>query len=218
MRGLAAVAVSLAALGCSSATDPAPTINLVGTPPNWNLVGQNPALATTKFSIGLATSHAHGGSGALVIYGSDTANLNFSGVGQGVRADNYRGKRVRFSAWVRHEGLRGRDIGLWMRVDGLGATMAFDNFSTRSLAGTSGWHEVEIILDIAEDAIGISFGALMQGGGTLVVDDMKWEVVAPTGPSTNQFIAPQPSALDAQSAYFTARLAPVNMDFESRSP
>jgi hypothetical protein len=217
MRGPVAVAAALAALSCSSATEPLPTLDLVGAPPSWNFVGQNPALASTKFTIGLATSHAHGGSGALVIYGADPANLNFSGVGQGVRADNYRGKRIRFSAWVRHEGVAGRDVGLWMRVDGLGATMAFDNFSTRSLAGSSGWHEIEVILDIAEDAIGIAFGVLMQGGGTLVVDDMKWEVIPPDGPSTNQYITPLATAFDAQSAYINARLAPVNMDFEAKS-
>ena len=46
---------------------------------------------------------------------------------------------------------------------GRASPQGFDNFSSRPLTGTSDWHQVEIILDVPDDAIGIAFGALMIG-------------------------------------------------------
>ena len=57
----------------------------------------------------------------------------------------------------------------------------------------------------------------MQGGGALEVDDMKWEIIQPNGPTTDQFLAPVPTAFNAELAYASnTRMAPQNLDFENR--
>jgi serine/threonine-protein kinase len=97
--------------------------------------------------------------------------------------------------------------------------LGFDNFSTRSLVGTADWHQVEIILDVPDNAIGIAFGAVMSGKGVLLVDDMTFEVIPPTGPTTNQLLEPTPVSVDSATfvqIYADAGKSPVNLNFEQR--
>jgi hypothetical protein len=106
-----------------------------------------------------------------------------------------------------------------MRVDGPGVTQGFDNFSSRPLVGTDDWHQVEIILDVPSDAIGIAFGALMSGRGDFLIDDMQFEVIPATGLTTNLLTGFTDSGVDGPTEiafYSTRAKSPVNLDFESR--
>ena len=172
-----------------------------------------------SYVVGVDRNNVHGGSTALAIAGTDTSVLRFNGVGQNVRADDYRGKRIRLSGWVRQIGIVGSDIGLWMRIDGPGVTQGFDNFSTRPLRGTADWHQVEIILDVPPNAIGIGFGALMSGKGEFLVDDLTWEVISATGPTTNQLLEFSLSSIDSATTangYAGVQRAPTNLNFEAK--
>ncbi|MEP6492567.1 MAG: hypothetical protein ABJF01_07810 [bacterium] len=212
--------IAVGAASCSNDTapsaNPEPSIlNLhPGPPSRWFLVGG----AIPTYVVGVDNNTVHGGQAALAIAGTDTSRLRFNGVTQNIRADNYRGKRVRLRAWVRQVGVVGSDVGIWMRIDGPGVTQGFDNFSSRPLLGTSDWHQVEVILDIPDNAIGIAFGALMSASGEFFVDDMTFEVIPANGPTTNQlagFIAAGDSASIA-SAYAASPTAPANLNFETR--
>jgi hypothetical protein len=197
-------------IGCASSTEPLH----IGVPAGWGIVGTNSA----SYTLGVDHGTVHGGSAALTIAGTDTSRARFSGVGQFLRADTYRGKRVRLRAWVQQQSIVGTDIGLWMRIDGPGVTQGFDNFSTRPLLGTATWHRVEIILDVPDDAIGIAFGALMSGRGELFVDDMTFEIIPAEGPTTNLlagFAAGTDSAV-ALTNYRARGDTPINLDFEMR--
>ena len=217
MRRVLVLAVAAVVVGCADATSPTVLTDVL--PQDWGYNGQGPTLWAGKYAVGTLVSGAHSGSAGMAIVGSDSLNASYTGFGQRVKADNYRGKRVRFVAWVRHGSLAGRDIGIWMRVDGPGVTLAYDNFSTRSLRGTSDWHEIEIILDVADNAIGIAFGVIMQGRGELYIDDMRWEIIPASGATTDQYVAPIPTGFDAPAAYATVpRLAPTNMGFELKAP
>lgn len=212
----AAVVVGSLSCGASDQTGPPNILEIeAGVPAVWFRVGGQQA----TYVVGVDSKRAHGGRYALAIGGTDTSILRFNGVGQNLRADPYRGKRLRFSAWVQQSDVAGSDIGLWMRVDGPGVTQAFDNFVTRPLLGTAGWHQVEIVLDIPQDAIGIALGALMSGKGVFLVDDMKFEVVAVAGPTTNQLTGYQQLSVDSAAvvaAYAGLPTLPSNLDFEAR--
>src|SRR5262249_19854350 len=149
-----------------------------GTPTGWGAANPTP---NATYAVGLNEMAPHGGKASLAIIGLDSASRTFQGIGQAIKATDYAGKRVRFSAWIKHTDLKGPTIGLWMRIDGDGQVLAFDNMTARHLAGTSDWHVVEIILDVPDNAIGMSFGALMSGSGTMLVDDMTLEVLQPVG-------------------------------------
>jgi hypothetical protein len=101
--------------------------------------------------------------------------------------------------------------GLWMRVDDGQMTLAFDNMYDRPFAGTNDWTQVSVVLDVPENAIGITMGVIFNAEGRLFVDDLALQVVGlDVPPSTT--IAPFP--FNTASLYETAPIRPVNLDFE----
>jgi len=92
-------------------------------------------------------------------------------------ADDYRGKRVRLSGWVKTANVS-RWAGLWMRVDGADQVLAFDNMQSRPIVGTTEWTRYETVLDVAPSAVDIAFGLLVVGDGTGWVDNVKLEVAS----------------------------------------
>lgn len=215
---VAAAIVAVAGVACSdsgASTEPSIANLNAGVPPAWFQVGG----VQSSYTLGVDHSTVHSGSGALAIFGLDSNPARFNGVGQNIRADSFRGKRLRFRAWVRQAAIAGSDIGIWMRVDGPGVVESFDNFSSRPLTGTSDWHQVEIILDVPDDAIGIGFGALMSGRGELFVDDMTFEIIPATGPTTNQLAGFSDSGRDSAAtvaSYAGLPVAPTNLGFEAK--
>lgn len=102
------------------------------------------------------------------------------------KADNYRGKRMRLSAYVKSAGITGW-AGLWMRVDGpeYGKHLAFDNMGNRPIKGTTDWQKYEIVLDVAENATHVAFGILLEGKGQAWLSPFSFEEVGPEVASTS---------------------------------
>jgi hypothetical protein len=123
-----------------------------------------------------ASEHATGAASARL--GSIAVEpKGFGAIGQTVKADAFRGKRVRFTAMVKAKEL-GDWAGLWMRVDrpdqrGSG----FDNMHDRPIRGSSDWKRYEVVLDVADDASRLTFGMLVLGKGTAWLDGVEIEIV-----------------------------------------
>jgi hypothetical protein len=66
---------------------------------------------------------------------------SFGAFCQTIAAEDYRGKRVRFSGVLKANYVTGGRGGLWLRVDGphLDETLAIDTMEDRPLVGTTGW-------------------------------------------------------------------------------
>ncbi|MHC4948871.1 MAG: hypothetical protein ACYTG1_11505, partial [Planctomycetota bacterium] len=97
-------------------------------------------------------------------------------------ATPYRGRQVRFRASVRTRlpGPTAR-AQLWMRVDrDEGRIGFFDNMGDRPIRST-GWQPFEITGPVHEDAVGISIGLMVFGGGTAWIDDVVFESLGPAG-------------------------------------
>ncbi len=122
---------------------------------------------------GLSVERVDGGAGT------------FGGVGQSFSAENYRGKKVRISAFIRTEGVDGGYAGLWFRVDKGKDMLVLDNMSDRGVRGTSGWLAYECVIHVDAEATGIVFGALLTGTGKMYADKFKVEVVPEDTPTTN---------------------------------
>ena len=119
----------------------------------------------------------HGGKASGSVRSTGNAAGGFGTFTQAFRADQYRGKRLRMTGYVKTEGVEGW-AGLWMRVDGKDKTgLAFDNMQTRPVKGTTAWKQYELVLDIPEEAEEIYFGFLVAGKGQGWVDDLAFEVV-----------------------------------------
>jgi hypothetical protein len=174
--------------------------------------------APTSYVVGLDRSNARTGSRAVYIASRGSTTSGFATITQLFKADDFRGHRIRWSGWVRRTGITGTGGGLWMRVDGPGATLSFDNMlTTRPIVGTKDWEHVFVVLDVPPTALGIACGVLLTSSGDLVVDDLTLEIVDDTDGSTNLF--PDPVANGADSAAVAASYAtrprfPVNLGFE----
>jgi hypothetical protein len=83
---------------------------------------------------------------------------------QSIAAEQYLGKKARLSGLVKSEEVQGW-AGLWMRVDKGTAAVAFDNMQDRTIKGATAWQRYEVVLQVPQDAKGISFGILLSGAG-----------------------------------------------------
>src|SRR5206468_564352 len=76
--------------------------------------------------------------------------------------------------------------GLWMRVDGdKGKTLEFDNMQSRPIKGNTGWKRYEIVLDVPAEANLIALGMLMSSSGQAWMEDVRFEEVATSVPTTS---------------------------------
>jgi erythromycin esterase-like protein len=90
--------------------------------------------------------------------------------------DAAKGKKIRYSGWIKTAGVTRGFAGLWWRADGEAGVLAFDNMQTREIKGTTDWKEYEVALEIPEQTININFGVLLPGDGKAWFDDLKVEI------------------------------------------
>ena len=86
------------------------------------------------------------------------------------------GKRIRYSGYIKTEGVNEGFAGLWWRVDGASGVLAFDNMQDRGVTGTTDWKRYVVELPVAADAKNINFGALLTGSGTAWFDGLSVEL------------------------------------------
>lgn len=195
---------------------PAPFAGLAGMPSGWT------AGFVTDFEVGRAVNVRHGGDTSAYIRSivPNPAAGRFYGFSQAIRADSYKGKRVRWSGYVRTENVGGQGVLLLLRGDGDLAELAFDDMEDRRITGTNDWFYVESVLDMPEITIGVVFGMYLQGPGTAWFDDFKLEPVGTDVPVTAPSVAapypnPQPGAVTL--LYSRMPLVAVNLDFEGHA-
>jgi hypothetical protein len=147
-------------------------------PVGWILAGSAP----TSYEIGTAPDGGRnrGPAGFLRSREAPPQKNGFGTLMQMFKADDYRGKRVRFSASVKTEKVANW-AGLWMRVDGpQREILAFDNMQARPIKGTTDWQRQEVVLDVAPAANAIGIGILVNGIGEAWLDDVRFEIVPAT--------------------------------------
>ena len=178
-----ATAVMLCAMSAcnDSGTSTEPLVpSSIGAPPGW--AGGS---ANAGYTVGLtAESHAGGRAGFLV---GNPGATSLATMLQVVSVDDWRGKRVRWSGWIKTRDLTTADAGLWIRVDGPHGTLAFDNMSwaAMQLTGTHDWQQMSVVVDVPDAALGITLGTLMAGTGIIIVDDLSLQEVPTSVALTN---------------------------------
>lgn len=163
-------------------------------PEPWFKNGESPA--KDQCLAGIDTAIEESGSPNLTLKCIEEVE-GFVGIMQSFDADNYLGKRLRFSALVKSEGIERGWGGLWMRIDDHGRrSSAFDNMQDRPIKGTTDWLRHSVVLDVSEEASGIFFGTLMIGKGQLWVKDLKFEAVGRETPTTGRQKRLEPGNLE----------------------
>jgi erythromycin esterase-like protein len=111
---------------------------------------------------------------------SETATAN-AGPAFGVATGTFpvnraAGKKIRYSGYIKTEGVTRGFAGLWWRVDGPSGVLAFDNMQSRRVTGTTDWTKYTIELPVDASVKNINFGALLPGNGTAWFDALTIEL------------------------------------------
>lgn len=166
-------------------------------PQGWYLDGSKPA----EYESGVDKQVQYNAHPSAYLKSKATVSDGFGTLMQNFSADQYAGKRLRLTAFVRAEGVENW-AGLWMRVDKGKDSVAFDNMQDRPITGNNAWREYTVVLDVPRNASGIFFGVLLSGSGEVWVNSVKLEPVGPEVPTTG-------------SGATQHRDRPTNLDFEN---
>jgi hypothetical protein len=173
-------------------------------PTGWFKAGNKPK----SYDMGIDKGAGQNGTNAATIKSIDKTITGFGTLMQNCLPDNYIGKRVRMSGF-----LKTKDVsdwsGFWLRIDQKDSqeTLGFDNMhdgkKDRSIKGTTDWTKYEIVLDVPLKASNIAFGALLAGTGQIWFDNLKFEIVDNSVPTTGN-----------GSESIMPLKEPTNLDFE----
>lgn len=182
MKKIFATAVLIASCMAVSAQAAAPR--------GWFITGS----AQNDFDTGTEASTRVPNSTSAYVRAKSDSN-GFATLMQTVDAAAYKGKRVRFSGY-----LRTKDAGkgaLWMRVDDADKkSVAFDNMNDRAQEGDKPWQSFDVVLDVPDNARDIAFGVLLQNKGEVWADGLKFEVVGKDVPVTGAAHALSPTPVN----------------------
>ena len=191
---------------------PAPvTPTISGMPIGWI---RTPSYSSDCYSMTVDTNTKHGGKSSAMIKSNCYEENKFGSLGQTIAAENYLGKRVRLTGWLKTE--NADSAVLWMRVDGNRRTLGFDNMLNRAAAGTTDWKQFEVVMDVPLEAVNIVIGTFLSGKGQMWADDLKLEIVGSDVPSTNLLSSEQMRIDDPKrNPKKSDTKQPVNLGFEN---
>lgn len=95
---------------------------------------------------------------------------------QTIKADDYRGKQLRFSGEVKVEQVK-QQAGLYIRTNKQGERVTPENV----VQGTHDWKRYEATIPVAEDALFIRFGLVLTGTGQIWLANARLEVIEHDG-------------------------------------
>ena len=172
-----------------------PAIAWPAAPAGWYLAGSDAASYQTSRD----STVTHDGKKSASLASTRTPR-GFGTLMQDFEPRDYRGKRLRLTAWVKASDVKDW-AGVWMRVDGREQkSLSFDNMQNRPIKGTKDWTRCDVVLDVAENAAQVAFGILLSGEGEVWISDISFQVVDKSVPVTSSVEAP--------------RLQPKNLDFD----
>ncbi|BCL76302.1 hypothetical protein JHS3_20380 [Jeongeupia sp. HS-3] len=150
-------------------------------PAGWSKAGSRPDL----YTMGIDETIRHHGQHPAVIRCTLSGeagkfyknNPGFGTLMQMVKADAYRGMRLRLRAQLRSD--EADSAQMWLRIDSQTTrAIRFDNMDDRALRGTRDWMSAEIVLHVPDEAAHISFGFFVNGTGTAWASGFTLDIVS----------------------------------------
>lgn len=170
-----------------------------GVPKGWILAGTAPK----DYQVSVLSEKRDGNNVVLLESVANSYPSKFGTLSQYCSADQYLGKRVRMTGYLKSENVKNW-AGMWFRInDSLQKNvLSFDNMYGRPIKNTTDWKKYEIVLDVPQQAGVMAFGVLLEGSGKVWISDISFEVVDKSVPTTDviQSSAPLPQG-------------PVNLNF-----
>jgi hypothetical protein len=184
-------------------------------PEGWHAAGSQ----REAYKIGIDIVRVHGGKQSGFIQSiAAVEDGKFGTLMQNIKADQYRGKTVKLSTFVKTSQAE-RGAWVWLRIDDAKSSL-LDNMQDRLVKGTTDWHRYELVLPVSITAVGIAFGVGLSGSGQAWIDDVTLETVSTETPRTGSLPerVPEPEELEMHKRMLASHdskpTAAVNLDFE----
>jgi hypothetical protein len=168
------------------ATEPALEVVTAGAPYAPDLAGWFASGSQVNdYSIGLDSSTPWCSNPSGGVQSSTAPASGFGTFMQTVAADEFRGTRVRYAAWVKVQEV-GNGAGLWLRVDDANLNLiSLDNMQNRPVKGSADFAPYDVVLDVPQQASELAFGLLLVGSGNAWIGGPTLETVGNNVPTTN---------------------------------
>ena len=174
---LSIVFLFLLITGCSQTKESRSKLNLSfediqnGKPQGW-LIYQKQV-----YRISLDSIHVKSGKYSILIESTGDPGLRDFQPVTLLLPDNYDGKNITLSGYIKTEDVTDGYAGLWMRIDPQinpqKAPIAFDNMYQRGITGTTDWKKYEITLSMNPTKTKeIVLGGMLAGKGKMWLDDL----------------------------------------------
>jgi hypothetical protein len=152
-------------------------------PAGWFKSGTEP----NSYDMGIEKGAGFDGKNAATIKSVDKKIAGFGTLMQSFSPEKFLGKRIRLSGFVKTKEVNEKAC-FWFRVEQANSqkSLAFDNMNDRPITGTTEWRKYEIVLDVPANASKISYGALIKGTGQIWFDNLSFEIVDPSVPTTGK--------------------------------
>ena len=132
-----------------------------GSPASWDNFG------SSNYILALDSTNIKSGKYSVSIEYKE-GNPDFKAWGFTI-PDNYAGKKITLTGYIKTENVTDGYAGLWMRID---PSIAFDNMNKNGVKGTTDWTKYEITLDMnPEKTKQIVIGGLLVGKGKMWLDN-----------------------------------------------
>ena len=140
----------------------------------WFLAGSSPE----KYEYGLERGNDETGNIAYLKSKQETKIKpgEFGTLMQSFLPKKYLGKKLKLTANIKTKNVE-RWCGMWMRIDGKKKHLAFDNMKNRKIKGSNNWKQYEIVLEVPNESINISYGVLISGKGEVWMDNFNFEII-----------------------------------------
>lgn len=150
-------------------------------PKGWFAAGSNPS----EYEMGIDSTTFQNGQFSVYLKSKNPKSNEFGTLMQSISAENYLGKRIMLSGYIKSENIEGWGA-IWMRIDGKDENqLGFDNMYNRAVKGTNDWKKYEIVLDVPSNSKSINYGILLGGFGKIWADNLNLKLVDESVPVTN---------------------------------
>lgn len=166
------------------------------------------------YKIGTDDQNWHSGQKSGYIESVSDTTTGFGTLMQMCSEKQFKGQRIKMTAYLQSSAEDTAIIAMWVRVDDLEkrVTGDFDNMSDRPLYGVNFWRKCEIVFDVPDASCIINYGLLLGGYGKAWIDNITFETVSNTTFRTASYLdLPFPSEYQVPNAI---PQDPVNLDFE----
>jgi len=142
-------------------------------PKGWHMSGSNPE----GYDFALESQDGRPKPSGSLTHNETARPGEFGTLMQSFFPEEYLGKRVRMTAWVKSENVEDW-AALWVRVDSRDRrSTAFDNMRDRAIRGDTNWTNYEIVVDVSEDSLSLNYGVMASGKGKVWFDEFTFEIV-----------------------------------------